>query len=269
MLPSAVSQFRQRLSNNGSITLRSFDGKARWKRPQGLLGDNVDITFFSTSAYMIEYGHKPVRSKAAATSKALPSEDEDTGFYPRVVAGYKGPYRIQSNGMIEIQFQDPERTWPTMQLKPGPGSLLLFPENIDPKGRTFVSRDSDFWPFRELMGNEEKEALRIIKDRTRYLQDSLNYEKHVERKIQQDVLDLIVGPGHSTAIVLFETALNLKANGRGQYVVHPVFVGMNVIIIHDKSVLKSEDKMKQVKNMIVSVVKPYKIDEADIIFRPK
>ena len=138
---AAVSEFRDRIENNGSITFRSWNGKAF------RMDSDTDITFFANgAAHMFEWGF--------------------------ALASYNGTYRIQSDGRISVQFNHFDKGWPDMRLERDATSLLLRPAKGDVgfvmgnrAGATMPGGGGSYWPFRMLTGADETEVLKMIKQR--------------------------------------------------------------------------------------------------------
>jgi hypothetical protein len=94
--PSPVSEFQSHLQGNGSITFRSWNGKAL------RMDSDTEMTFFPKSVvHMFESGY--------------------------TLASYSGRHEIQPDGRITVQLNGFNERWPEMLLDRDATSLLLRP----------------------------------------------------------------------------------------------------------------------------------------------
>ena len=136
---AAVSAFQNYIQSKGSITFRSWNGKAL------RMDSDTELVFFqNSSVYMLEWGITLTR--------------------------YSGTYQVQPNGQIKIQLINFERKdWPDMVLESDLDSLLLRPVNPNQGfvmgnrgGATLFKKHGSYWPFRMLTGDEEKKVLEMV-----------------------------------------------------------------------------------------------------------
>jgi hypothetical protein len=110
------------------------------------------------------------------------------------------------------------------------------------------------------------------------LQEQYRLKSEFEGKIQQGVLDPIVGKGNSIAFVdaeldtdvgqvleRVESGENIQPKG---FMIQTGITKLAVTIIHDDSVLNTEDQRKKVRGLIIAAMRPYRMAEENVIFRP-
>ena len=135
-----VSEFQGRIQRNGSVTFRSWNGKAL------RMDSDTEMTFFPNNAvHMFEWG--------------------------LTLASYGGRYEIQPRGRITIHLEGFNERWPDMLLERDGTSLLLRPADaaqgfvMGTRGGAVIPGDKgSYWPFRMLTANEEKEVQRMIRE---------------------------------------------------------------------------------------------------------
>ena len=126
-----VAEFRQHLADNGSITFRSFNGKAY------RMDCDLEMTFFPDgSAHVFDYGLS--------------------------LEGHTGSYRVEPEGRITAEFTRFSDGHMAMILQRDTNSLLLKP--ADHHTRYVMGNDpNEFWPFRPIDGDDEREVLRRVR----------------------------------------------------------------------------------------------------------
>jgi hypothetical protein len=135
-----VSEFQGHIQRNGSITFRSWNGKAL------RMDSDTEMTFFPKNVvHMFEWGF--------------------------TLASYSGRYEIQPAGRITVQLKGFNERWPDMRLDRDATSLLLRPADaaqgfvMGTRGGAYVPGDKgSYWPFRMLTANEEKEVQKMIRE---------------------------------------------------------------------------------------------------------
>jgi hypothetical protein len=137
---SPVSEFQEHIQRNGSITFRSWNGKAL------RMDSDTELTFFPKNVvHMFEWGY--------------------------TLASYSGSYEIQPAGRITVEFKGFNQGWPDMLLDRDATSLLLRPADaaqgfvMGTRGGAYVPGDKgSYWPFRVPTANEEKEVQKMIRE---------------------------------------------------------------------------------------------------------
>jgi len=137
---TVASEFQNRIRHNGSITFRSWNGKAI------RMDSDSELTFFpNNSVHMFEWGY--------------------------TLKNYTGTYQVEPTGRILIQFNEFDNDWPDMMLERDSDSLILRPAKTDQsfimgnRGGAFLpSGKGSYWPFRMLIGEDEKQVLEMIKN---------------------------------------------------------------------------------------------------------
>ena len=142
-ITAAASEFTNHIYRHGSITFRSWNGKAIG------MDCDTDLTFFPRgTVHMWEYGYVPT--------------------------SYRGTYELSTTGRITVHFKNFPQGWPAMSLERDRQSLLLRPE--DPSvsfmmgsrgGATMPGGGARYWPFRMLTDRDGKAVLKMIKERGR------------------------------------------------------------------------------------------------------
>jgi hypothetical protein len=135
-----VPEFQGHIQRNGSITFRSWNGKALH------MDSDTEMTFFPNNAvHMFEWGF--------------------------TLASYSGRYEIQPSGRITMQLKGFNERWPEMLLDRDATSLLLRPADagqgfvMGTRGGAYVPGEKgSYWPFRMLTANEEKEVQKMIRE---------------------------------------------------------------------------------------------------------
>jgi len=137
----ATLAFEKRLHDNGSVTFRSWNGKAH------RMNSDTELTFLPNNvAQMLEWRLSVVH--------------------------YDGTYHLDRDGHITASFDDYQAKWPVTVCELQNDTLLLRP--IDPdagylvgqQGATYIpDRDSGFWPFRMLLGDDEQKVLQRMHQR--------------------------------------------------------------------------------------------------------
>src|SRR6266436_2752992 len=125
-----VAEFRGRIQRYGSITFRSWNGKAL------RMDSDTELTFFPRNAvHMFEWGY--------------------------TLTSYSGSNELEPGGRITVQLKGFRERWPEMLLDRDTNSLLLRPGDaaqgfvMGTRGGAYVPGDQDsYWPFRMLTGNE-------------------------------------------------------------------------------------------------------------------
>lgn len=136
-----VSQFQGHIQRNGSITFRSWNGEVL------RMDSDTEMTFFPKNrVHMFEWGY--------------------------TLASYSGRYEIQPDGRITVQLAGFNERWPEMLLDRDATSLLLRPAGpgqgfvMETRAGAYVPGDrGSYWPFRMLSANEEREVLKLIRER--------------------------------------------------------------------------------------------------------
>jgi len=139
-ISAAVSEFKNLINTKGSVTFRSWSGKSLYPH------NDTELTFFPNNAvHMFEYGY--------------------------ALGSYHGKYEVQPTGQISIRFVGYHHAWPDMVLGRDSISLLLQPadSNVDfvmgNRGSRTVPPVRGYWPFRMLTGDDEKDVLKMIRER--------------------------------------------------------------------------------------------------------
>ena len=135
-----VTEFRDHIQRNGSVTFRSWNGKAL------RMDSDTELTFFPRNAvHMFEWGY--------------------------TLTSYSGRYDLGPDGRITVRLKGFRERWPEMLLDRDTNSLLLRPADaaqgfvMGTRGGAYVPGDKgSYWPFRMLSGNEEKEAQKMIRE---------------------------------------------------------------------------------------------------------
>jgi len=135
-----VAEFRGHIQRSGSVTFRSWNGKAL------RMDSDTELTFFSGNAvHMFEWGY--------------------------TLTSYSGRYELEPDGRITVQLKGFRERWPEMLLDRDTNSLLLRPADaaqgfvMGTRGGAYVPGDKgSYWPFRILTGNEEKEVQKMIQE---------------------------------------------------------------------------------------------------------
>lgn len=127
-----IGEFRQRLADNGSITFRSYNGKAY------RMDCDLEITFFPGGrAHVFDYGLS--------------------------LEGHTGSYRVEPEGRITAEFKRFSDGHMAMILQRDTSSLLLRPG--DHHTRYVLGNDPDgFWPFRPIHGDDEREVITRVRE---------------------------------------------------------------------------------------------------------
>lgn len=129
---SPITEFRQVLAENGSITFRSFNGKAY------RMDCDLEITFFPDGrAHVFDYGLN--------------------------LEGHTGSYRIEPEGRITAEFKRFSDGHMALILQRDTSSLLLKP--ADHHTRYVMGNDpNEFWPFRPIHGDDEREVITRVRE---------------------------------------------------------------------------------------------------------
>lgn len=135
--PATVA-FDARMNQNGSVTFRSWNGKAY------RMDSDTEIVFFpDQTAQMLEWGFS--------------------------VTHYAGTYHLEPDGHVTATFHDYQPGWPAMILDVDGESLILRPIEdqgfiVGTRGSATIPKDANgFWPFRLIAGEDEKKVLEDLK----------------------------------------------------------------------------------------------------------
>jgi len=89
--------------------------------------------------------------------------------YGIALSRYRGTFSVDSGGRVSAQFQGFPGAWPDMVLERDAGVLLLRPADVENtfvmggRGGAYIPEGGGtYWPFRILVGDEEKEVLETL-----------------------------------------------------------------------------------------------------------
>jgi hypothetical protein len=126
--PAAVTEFESRIAKSGSVTFRSWSGRA-------LRSDNdTELTFLLNNAvHMFQWG--------------------------LALRSFTGTYALEPGGRVTLEFKGYEKKWPHMVLDQALGSLELEPEEPQ-KNDEWLG----YWTFRMLAGDDEENVLKMLRE---------------------------------------------------------------------------------------------------------
>jgi hypothetical protein len=138
---AAVAQFERLARDRGSVTFRSWNGRAF------RTDSDTELTFYPDhSVHMFEWGFG--------------------------LSSYRGSYHVHQDGRIVARFKQFDQEWPVMVVYRDGDALMLRPWDTDVnfvmgnRGRaTIPGGKRTYWPFRMITGDDEQNVLEMIKER--------------------------------------------------------------------------------------------------------